>query len=78
MNKIAGRDRTHGDDSSLYPYQSNQVFPGSYTSQSGFGASQRSNFSSSGTSHMYSSSSGQGSSQMEGDNSGDPSGWCFI
>lgn len=71
---ITGHDRTHGDDP--YSYQTNQIYPGSYPGQGGFGASsQRSNFSSSGPSHMF--SPGQSSSQVE-ENSGDPTGWCSI
>uniref|UniRef100_A0A0B7B453 C2H2-type domain-containing protein n=1 Tax=Arion vulgaris TaxID=1028688 RepID=A0A0B7B453_9EUPU len=65
-------DRPHGDDSSLYPYQSNQVFS-PYAGSGGFGASQRSNFSSSGSAHMFSSNSGQGSSKIEGEGPVDPS-----
>ncbi|CAG5117064.1 unnamed protein product [Candidula unifasciata] len=62
-------DRTHGEDS-MYPYQSsNQVFPGGYA---GFGASQRSGFSSAGSSHAFSLNSGQ-ASKTEGDGLGDQS-----
>ncbi|BFY98310.1 hypothetical protein BsWGS_01353 [Bradybaena similaris] len=58
-------DRTHSEDS-MYPYQSNQVFPGGYAGSVGFGASQRSNFSSAGSSHAFSLNSGQ-ASKTEGD-----------
>lgn len=67
-------DRIHGDESSVYPYQSNQVFPGSYAGSGGFGGTQRSNFSPSVSAHMFSSNLGQGSSKTDGDVSGDPSG----
>uniref|UniRef100_A0A0B7B0M5 C2H2-type domain-containing protein n=1 Tax=Arion vulgaris TaxID=1028688 RepID=A0A0B7B0M5_9EUPU len=69
-------DRPHGDDSSLYPYQSNQVFS-PYAGSGGFGASQRSNFSSSGSAHMFSSNSGQGSSKIEGEGPVDPSAFVY-
>ncbi|XP_059163357.1 zinc finger and BTB domain-containing protein 26-like isoform X9 [Physella acuta] len=70
------RDRSHGDDSALYPvYQSNSAFPAvNFPGQASFGAasgSQRSNFNTSGDrSAIYTS----GSSQMDGgESSGDPS-----
>ncbi|XP_059163360.1 zinc finger protein 768-like isoform X12 [Physella acuta] len=72
------RDRSHGDDSALYPvYQSNSAFPAvNFPGQASFGAasgSQRSNFNTSGDrSAIYTS----GSSQMDGgESSGDPSGF---
>ncbi|CAG5129496.1 unnamed protein product [Candidula unifasciata] len=64
-----GRDRTHGDETSAYPYQSNQVFPGGYPGQGSFGASHRANFNSS-SSHMF--SPGQSVSKFD-ESSGDPS-----
>ncbi|BFY98317.1 hypothetical protein BsWGS_01346 [Bradybaena similaris] len=67
-------DRTHSEDS-MYPYQSNQVFPGGYAGSVGFGASQRSNFSSAGSSHAFSLNSGQ-ASKTEGDGL-DQSGNCY-
>ncbi|XP_055895441.1 zinc finger and SCAN domain-containing protein 4-like isoform X13 [Biomphalaria glabrata] len=63
------RDRTHGEDSSAY-YHSNQTFPASFAGQTGFGGTVRTNFnSSSERSSLY-----PGSSQLEAENSGDPSG----
>ncbi|XP_059163359.1 uncharacterized protein LOC131946536 isoform X11 [Physella acuta] len=74
------RDRSHGDDSALYPvYQSNSAFPAvNFPGQASFGAasgSQRSNFNTSGDrSAIYTS----GSSQMDGgESSGDPSGALY-
>ncbi|BFZ01418.1 hypothetical protein BsWGS_04466 [Bradybaena similaris] len=64
------RDRTHGDEASVYPYQSNQVFPASYPGQGSFGASHRTNLNSS-SSHMF--SPGQSISKFD-ESSGDPSG----
>ncbi|XP_055895413.1 B-cell lymphoma 6 protein homolog isoform X10 [Biomphalaria glabrata] len=62
------RDRTHGEDSSAY-YHSNQTFPASFAGQTGFGGTVRTNFnSSSERSSLY-----PGSSQLEAENSGDPS-----
>ncbi|BFZ01426.1 hypothetical protein BsWGS_04458 [Bradybaena similaris] len=63
------RDRTHGDEASVYPYQSNQVFPASYPGQGSFGASHRTNLNSS-SSHMF--SPGQSISKFD-ESSGDPS-----
>ncbi|XP_059163356.1 zinc finger and BTB domain-containing protein 34-like isoform X8 [Physella acuta] len=74
------RDRSHGDDSALYPvYQSNSAFPAvNFPGQASFGAasgSQRSNFNTSGDrSAIYTS----GSSQMDGgESSGDPSAFTL-
>lgn len=73
---FSGRDRTHGDEASVYPYQSNQVFPASYPGQGSFGASHRTNLnSSSSSSHMF--SPGQSISKFD-ESSGDPSGWCLF
>ncbi|BFZ01425.1 hypothetical protein BsWGS_04459 [Bradybaena similaris] len=66
------RDRTHGDEASVYPYQSNQVFPASYPGQGSFGASHRTNLNSS-SSHMF--SPGQSISKFD-ESSGDPSDLC--
>ncbi|XP_055895378.1 zinc finger protein 62 homolog isoform X5 [Biomphalaria glabrata] len=70
------RDRTHGEDSSAY-YHSNQTFPASFAGQTGFGGTVRTNFnSSSERSSLY-----PGSSQLEAENSGDPSAFklqCHV
>ncbi|BFZ01417.1 hypothetical protein BsWGS_04467 [Bradybaena similaris] len=68
------RDRTHGDEASVYPYQSNQVFPASYPGQGSFGASHRTNLNSS-SSHMF--SPGQSISKFD-ESSGDPSDTLFV
>ncbi|XP_055895456.1 uncharacterized protein LOC106064207 isoform X15 [Biomphalaria glabrata] len=67
------RDRTHGEDSSAY-YHSNQTFPASFAGQTGFGGTVRTNFnSSSERSSLY-----PGSSQLEAENSGDPSALTLM